>query len=861
MIASYEVLEELGHGSMSQLFKVYHSDSNSFFALKLLSPCLSSQTEFVSQFHADTQKLSRIKHAQIPGIIEYGIHHEQLFYVTPYQANKNLRSYIKKHTPPSLDKALKLFKSIAGALSHAHEQKLIHGKLKPENIFLDSSFEPIINDFAFSKRITLCKILNGTYADFDLTSDLCYMAPEQFYPLAGEVQESTDIYSLGLIFFEILTGNLPYPPFKTIIECAHFHITHPAKSILDYQADLPASLDACLQKMLEKNPCNRIQNASELLFQLKTINSHSMPHIEILSKDHSLVKSINEFNESFASHKNKENPVELAPDHGPIEGKVLKDRYRIEKLISKPILSNLFLGYDLQKDMHISIQVPSENHQAFRLKLKEEFDIIKSLDHPGLIKIMDIIEHNGRIYLIREFNLGRPIKNILQSGKVSIEKALRIILGLLDTLCYLHALGMVQRDINNEIITVNAESEVKIYNLLISKAKEASSVSSLGFMGLVAYAPPEKISQSRYDYRSDIYSTGILLFELLTGKTPFASDKPAEILEMHLNKEAQFSLEDKALIPLPLQEIVLKALAKKPYERYQTAREFYEEIKLMLESYTQALKELDQSKKGKKNISQLLEKKVQEKKKQKNQEDGPLIKNSKGKLQMSKFYKVLPLPKASEIDKLIYEHPHPDYIHWLLCMLDFIECKKPVTLAKSSSFEFHILKSPEYLDELLLERVDQGHSARLCAGLCWPWTKELDQNMTLAQDISIDNFTKAWVPFPSIDQLPKNVPSASYWSVVPQGINQVGNVYTLQDLKFDYIGVIFGKDLSYNDEESSWLSNPQACTDEVLHASRKPLQAHLLNHYRILLSRGIKGVYVFFMDHSTEAYFRNHIEK
>jgi hypothetical protein len=133
--------------------------------------------------------------------------------------------------------------------------------------------------------------------------------------------------------------------------------------------------------------------------------------------------------------------------------------------------------------------------------------------------------------------------------------------------------------------------------------------------------------------------------------------------------------------------------------------------------------------------------------------------------------------------------------------------------------------------------------------------------MTLAQDISIDNFNKAWVPFPSIDQLPKNVPSASYWSIVPQGINQVGNVYTLQDLKFDYIGVIFGKDLSYSDEESSWLSNPQTCTDEVLHASRKPLQAHLLNHYRILLSRGIKGVYVFFMDHGTEAYFRDHIEK
>ena len=351
---------------------------------------------------------------------------------------------------------------------------------------------------------------------------------------------------------------------------------------------------------------------------------------------------------------------------------------------------------------------------------------------------------------------------MLQNGKISIDKSLKIILSLLDTLCYLHALGMVQRDINSDIISVNPQMEVKIYNLLISRAKEASSVSSVGYMGLVQYAPPEKISQSRYDYRSDLYSVGILLFELLTSKPPFDSKNPAKIMEMHLQQAPQFSAEAKTELPVLLQELVLKALAKKPSDRYQTAREFYNELELFLETYTQTIKELEQGPKNKKNLSQILEKKVQESKKKKVADELQSNKNNNVKTSLSKYYKLPPLPKEADLRKFTQEHPCPDYIHWLLYMLDFQDANTSFSLAKSTSFEFKIVKSPEYLDELLLERIDKGYSARMCAGLCWPWSKTLEHRNSLAMDITIGSFSKSWNPHPSINQLPKNVPSASY---------------------------------------------------------------------------------------------------
>ncbi|HOI25651.1 MAG TPA: protein kinase [Caldisericia bacterium] len=860
-IEGYVILEEIGQGSLSQVLKAQNSSEKKTFALKLFSPTLSSLSEFISIFHQDVRKLNSIKHPQISQPLHYGVHQDQLYYTSDFLPYPNLQNYLSKNAPLPIDKALQLTKELAEILSFAHEHKILHGDLKPGNIFLNfqgSDPKPIINDFAFPKNINLSSILGGVYPSNMLLQDISFMAPEQLYSQMGKVQESTDIYSLGIIFFHMLSAQSPYPEVKTSIEAAHMHITHPCKSIRDFVSDINPKLEACLQKMLEKNPLDRFQSANELLKELEPEKKATPSVIEILTKDQSFVKSIQEFKQSFLPKAPRGNTEENLTDTKPLEGKVLKQRYRIEKLISKPVLSNLFLGYDLEKKQHISIQIPTDSHEAFRSKLKEEFDTIKNLDHPGLIKITDLVEQGKRIYVIREFTLGRPIKNMLQNGKVSIEKSLKIILSLLDTLCYLHALGMVQRDINSDIISVNPQLEVKIYNLLISRAKEASSVSSVGYMGLVQYAPPEKIAQSRYDYRSDLYSVGVLLFELLTSKPPFDSTNPAKIIEMHLHQNPQFLPEDKALLPSPVQNLVLKALAKKPSERFQTAREFYNEVEILYENYTQTMRELDQNQKSKKNLSQILEKKVQEsKKKDKTNE----IQNNKAKDKLSRYYKLPPLPKEVDLHRFTQEHPSPEYIQWLLYMLDFRDPLDSVSLSKSSSFQFKIVKSPEHLDELLLEQIDRGFSARMCAGMCWPWSIKLENKNTLPMDITIGSFNKAWNPHPGINQLPKNVPSASYWAIVPQGINQIGNVYTVQDLSFDYIGVIFGKDLVINPEEATWISQASECSDEILLSSRKSLLPHLLNHYRILLSRGIKGVYVHFMDQSTENYFRNHMEK
>ena len=146
----------------------------------------------------------------------------------------------------------------------------------------------------------------------------------------------------------------------------------------------------------------------------------------------------------------------------------------------------------------------------------------------------------------------------------------------------------MHRDLNSKVIYICKECQVQMVNLVIARSEDESSVSSGAFMGMVQYAAPEQVAYSQYDVRSDLYSIGVLMFELLTGKPPFDSDQPIEVMEMLIKKTPRFLESSQKEIPLSLQSIVLKALAKNPNHRYQTALSLIEDLNDFLVSYTNA---------------------------------------------------------------------------------------------------------------------------------------------------------------------------------------------------------------------------------------------------------------------------------
>ncbi len=197
-----------------------------------------------------------------------------------------------------------------------------------------------------------------------------------------------------------------------------------------------------------------------------------------------------------------------------------------------------------------------------------------------------------------------------------------------------------------------------------------------------------------------------------------------------------------------------------------------------------------------------------------------------------------------------------EYIDWIDGLLG-IRMTDIERYDASNNFQFRIFDSPESLDDEIRRRAGEGQSARLTAGFCWPWSDP--EGGRLVEDVTIGSFAKPWNAKPDAGRLPPGVPKSNFWATDASGINQVGCVYTAQGFEFDYVGVIWGRDLIVRDGE--WVADRRASFDmPVRRAKDDHFRALVKNTYRVLLTRGLKGCYVFFQDAETRALFESRLE-
>jgi len=172
-------------------------------------------------------------------------------------------------------------------------------------------------------------------------------------------------------------------------------------------------------------------------------------------------------------------------------------------------------------------------------------------------------------------------------------------------------------------------------------------------------------------------------------------------------------------------------------------------------------------------------------------------------------------------------------------------------LAKKERMEFKIFDSPQKLyEEIKKKNTEKPNSARLVAGFCWPWSKP-NPDGTLKNDVVIGDFKMPWE---KKDEFWK-------WATDPSGMEQVGTVYTAQGFEFDYIGIIFGNDIVYDAANKTWVGKPENSADSMVKREKDKFLNNVKNTYRVLMTRGMKGCYVYFMDKGTEEFFKSRIEE
>ena len=270
------------------------------------------------------------------------------------------------------------------------------------------------------------------------------------------------------------------------------------------------------------------------------------------------------------------------------------DQYRIESVAATSGMATVFRATDTRSGKQVAIKVPHpevESDPAMFDRFRREGEIGTRLDHPGVMKVFANPDRS-QVYMVMEWIDGKLLRQILNvEKKLSAERATKLSVGICNALDYIHANGVVHRDLKPENIMVDVDDNVKLIDFGIAAnagARRLTFANLSQHLGTPDYISPEQVRGKRGDARSDIYSLGIMLYEMLTGSVPFTGANPFAVMnDRLLNQPRPPSTLEPSITP-QMEEIIYRALEREPKNRYPSAREFAHDLQHQDEVVTSA---------------------------------------------------------------------------------------------------------------------------------------------------------------------------------------------------------------------------------------------------------------------------------
>ncbi|HEC22295.1 MAG TPA: serine/threonine protein kinase [Chloroflexi bacterium] len=274
LLGKYELRERIGRGGMAEVYKAYHASLDRYVALKILHPFLGRDPEFKERFEREARNVAQLRHPNIVQVYDFDFDpvRELYYMVMEYINGPTLRTRLMQLSLQgehfTIPEALRITRSLASALAYAHSRDMIHRDIKPGNIMIDADGRVVLTDFG------IARIVSGPNmtASGSMVGTPAYMSPEQGLGQPGD--HRSDIYSLGVVLYQLVTGTTPYDA-DTPIAIVLKHVNDPLPPPSNINPDIPEGLERILYKALAKSPDDRYQSIEEMLRHLDDLDAAS----------------------------------------------------------------------------------------------------------------------------------------------------------------------------------------------------------------------------------------------------------------------------------------------------------------------------------------------------------------------------------------------------------------------------------------------------------------------------------------------------------------------------------------------------------------------------------------------------------
>ena len=536
---NYKVMDEIGRGSVATVYLAKDIARNQVVALKIIHPDLAKEGEFLRRFRREAQLLARLDTPHAVRVYDYGEEDGLDFIVLEYVQGKTLAATLDAEGPLEVERALDLAKQIAGCLVDTHEKGVIHRDIRPANIMLTAEGMVKVMDFGIAQgadlsRLTVSGVLGSPH----------YLSPEQ---AEGEgVDIRSDIYSLGVTLFEMLTGQRPYEG-ENAVDILMKHLQESIPSACALKEDIPSEVDALVEKCMAKDPAHR----------------YPMPP--------DLIRAIDDLLQAMGAHVRPSIGIEAA-----LTGQTL-GQYRLLEQIGRGGMATVYKGYQPALERYVAIKIlPTylAHEPDFAARFEREAKSAARLNHPHILPVYDFGREGELNYIVMRYVEAGTLKERL--GKpLELERAVELITQIGAALDYAHRHGVVHRDVKPANVLMDEEGWPLLSDFGLARMMEASvQLTKTGVgVGTPAYMSPEQGQGLAVDGRTDVYSLGVVLYEMLTGRVPFEAETPMAVVLKHITAPLPLPRQVNPSIPEAVEWVILKALAKDPDDRYATVGE------------------------------------------------------------------------------------------------------------------------------------------------------------------------------------------------------------------------------------------------------------------------------------------------